>query len=134
MEEIHTHGIGRKKSLYVFAGLFITVLILSIWVLQQYLAIPLTQQTIGLVILFLLFIAFIGIGFHHKKLRFAHAPMFVGLILIVIGGSLVYGAVNPNEKWWILAPEQIGMFAIMAIGGLVLFALGTAQAWKKTNA
>ena len=130
MEEISSHGIGRKKSLYVFAGLFITVMILSVWVLQQYLAIPLTQQTIGLLVLFSLFIASIGIGFHHKKLKFAHAPMFVGLVLVVIGGSLVYGAVNPNGKWWVLAPEQIGMFAIMAIGGLILFALGTAQAWK----
>lgn len=133
MSELPIHGKSRKKSLYVFVGIFTVMMFVSVYFVPQYLPIPINQQTILLFLIFSLFIASIGIGYHHKKLKTAHTPMIAGLILLIIGGSLVYGSVHPDAQWWVLPPEQIGMFALLTILGGIIFSYGVAQSWKKTN-
>ena len=133
MEEFSPTHKTKKKSLYVFAGLFIVFIIGSIYVTKLYLPIELSTQNIALLVLFSLFMASIGMGFHHKKLKFAHVPMMAGLVMSVIGGSLGYGAVNPTQKLWEFPPQLVGFFALITLSGLVLFGYGVIQSWKKVN-
>ena len=133
MSNFPQQGKNKKTSLYIFAGMFITILAVTIFFVPQYIPIQPNEQTIWYFVMFALFISIITLGFHHKKLKTAHMPMMVGLVLVVVFGFLVYGAINPTQKLWILPPEQIGAFALITILGVIIFGYGLSQSWKKVN-
>lgn len=81
-------------------------------------------------------IGFVVVLKHKKVIHGGHAPFVIGLLIMIIAGGMLYGAIEftygetIKEKYWNMTSEMVTILVITTIAGFLLMVAGLRQIYN----